>query len=83
MAILKTKDVRHPVQTVTCPYCRKFTQIQPASDYAPKYVRCSICNKRFIVERVQRGIQLLTLEEAPCFSDPDCRELELAQGDEE
>jgi hypothetical protein len=83
MAILKTKNAQHPVQMVTCPYCLESTQIKPASDYAPKYVRCSICHKRFIVERVQRGIQLLTLEEAPCTSDPDCRALEMAQGDEE
>lgn len=83
MAILKTKNAQQPVQMVTCPYCHERIQIKPASNYAPKYVQCSICHKRFIVERVQDGIQLLTLEEAPCCSDPDCRALEMAQGDEE
>ena len=66
-----------------CPYCREHTPIKPAADYAPVYAYCAVCGKRFIVERIRNGIDVMRLEDAPCASDPECRVIEMAQGDEE
>ena len=75
--------VQEPVETVECPYCRQDSSIVPPDDYAPAYAYCPNCSKKFIVERVAEGIQVLTLEEAPCCSDPDCRAIEMGASDEQ
>ncbi|BBO85178.1 hypothetical protein [Desulfosarcina ovata] len=66
-----------------CPYCGQQTVLSLPDNYAPVYVYCSICGKKFIAERLEKGVQLMTLESAPCFSDPDCRDIEMGGGDEE
>jgi hypothetical protein len=66
-----------------CPYCREFITFQPAADYAPVYNYCTACGKRFIVERLRNRIDAMRLEDAPCASDPECRIIEMGQGDEE
>jgi hypothetical protein len=68
---------------IECPYCLRSTLIQPAADYRPIYVNCTVCGKRFIAERIQSGIEALKVEDASCFSDPDRREIEMGMGDEE
>ena len=52
-------------------------------DYEPVYGFCGVCGKKFIAERLSEGFQVLTIEEAPCCSDPDCRGIEMDAGDEE
>lgn len=66
-----------------CPYCREFNTVQPAADYAPVYAYCAACGRRFIVERVIDGFKVMRLEDAPCASDPECRIIEMGQGDED
>lgn len=66
-----------------CPYCSKATPITLPLDYAPVFVHCSLCNKKFIVERLARGFQTFTRENAPCCSDPDCRAIEMGGSDEQ
>lgn len=66
-----------------CPYCRGKTVVQLPPNYAPVYVHCMACGRRFIVERIKNGLDVLRLENAPCSSDPDCREIEMSQGQEE
>lgn len=80
---LSTNIVRAPVKNVSCPYCGKGTPIDVPEDYAPIYSRCKSCGKKFIVERLAEGMQVLTIEEAPCCSDPDCREIEMGSSDEQ
>ena len=70
-------------EITSCPYCGAQTGIELAPDYAPKFVHCEACGARFIVERLAKGYQLLTVEEAPCCSNPECRELEMGGYDEE
>jgi DNA-directed RNA polymerase subunit RPC12/RpoP len=66
-----------------CPYCHEKTIIALPSDYAPTYVFCRHCNTKFIVERRAAGFVVFTLENAPCCSDPDCKEIEMAASDEQ
>ena len=72
-----------PLETANCPYCNGKTGVDLPIDYAPVYAYCSFCSKKFIVERLAVGFQVLKPEEAPCCSDPDCRRIEMGGGDEE
>lgn len=69
--------------TVACPYCNEEASIQEPENYAPVYAYCAKCDHKFIVERLSDGVQLFTIEDAPCSSDPNCREIEMGGGDEE
>lgn len=71
------------LETAGCPYCGRQTTVDLPGDYAPVYIHCDVCGKKFIAERLAEGFQVLTREDAPCYSDPDCRELELGGYDEE
>jgi hypothetical protein len=71
------------LKTVHCPYCTKETTIDKPKTYAPIYAYCGKCTKKFIVERLAHCIQVLTIEGAPCSSDPDCREIEMGASDEQ
>ena len=66
-----------------CPYCREETSFSLPENYAPQYKYCRICDKKFIVERTAKGFQVMTWEDAPCCSDPDCRAIEMAGSDEQ
>ena len=68
---------------VQCPYCRQATSIELPENYAPVYEYCESCSAKFIVERLAIGFQVLKPEEAPCCSDPDCREIEMGSSDEQ
>jgi hypothetical protein len=70
-------------ETAQCPYCNRQTSVDLPADYRPVYASCGACGEKFIVERLAQGFHALTLEAAPCDSDPDCRELEMAGYDEE
>lgn len=70
-------------ETTRCPYCDAHTSVDLPGNYTPVYAYCGACGKKFIVERLAEGFQTLTLETAPCASDPDCREIEMAGYDEE
>jgi len=70
-------------KVVRCPYCSQATAIEVPVNFAPVYAHCACCSKKFIAERLSDGLQVLTLEEAPCCSDPDCRELEMGSSDEQ
>lgn len=71
------------VKTAQCPYCKEQTTVDMPGDYEPVYGLCGVCGKKFIAERLSEGFQFLTIEEAPCCSDPDCRGIEMDAGDEE
>jgi hypothetical protein len=70
-------------ESIECPYCFERTQVEPASNYAPIYVYCAECDRRFILERTIDGFQALKTENAPCCSDPDRREIEMGLGQED
>lgn len=70
-------------KTALCPYCGKETRLDLPGDYRPVYAYCGLCGKKFIAERLAEGFQVLTIEGAPCFSDPECRAIEMGGGDEE
>ena len=71
------------METARCPYCSEKTSVDLPGDFEPVYAYCSDCGKKFIVERLVEGFQVLKREGAPCSSDPDCREIEIGGGDEE
>jgi hypothetical protein len=71
------------IETVSCPYCFQDTSVDMPDNYAPVYSVCRACQKKFIIERLTNGFQVLTREEAPCESDPDCREIEMGDSDEQ
>jgi DNA-directed RNA polymerase subunit RPC12/RpoP len=79
----KTLEPSNREEKIQCPYCLKHTNVVPASDYAPIYVRCAVCDKKFILERLIDGFQALRIEGAPCTSDPDRREIEMGLGQED
>jgi hypothetical protein len=66
-----------------CPYCQAQTTIDLPIDYAPVFVYCDSCSKKFIAERRAQGFDVFTEEGAPCCSNPDCREIEMAASDEQ
>jgi hypothetical protein len=70
-------------ETAQCPYCQTQTAIELPDDYEPVFVYCDHCEKKFIAERRAEGFEVFTLEEAPCCSDPDCREIEMSNVDEQ
>lgn len=71
------------LESAPCPYCGQETGVDLPEDYRPVYRYCEVCGKKFIAERLQEGFQVLARENAPCYSDPDCRDLELGGYDEE
>ena len=74
---------RMAAENTQCPYCSERTTVTLPADYEPVYAYCSACGKKFILERLSEGFQVLKREGAPCSSDPDCREIEIGGGDEE
>ncbi len=70
-------------ESARCPYCMDLTSFELPANYRPIYTYCDCCGKKFIAERLAEGFQVLTIEAAPCCSDPDCREIEMGGYDEE
>jgi len=71
------------LETAHCPYCSAETSLELPGTYEPVYAVCDVCAAKFIAERLAEGFQVMTQEEAPYCSRPDCRELEMGGGDEE
>jgi uncharacterized protein (DUF983 family) len=65
-----------------CPYCQAGQQLEHKGNYAPVYVDCQVCERRFIVEPLADGVAVFKEGEAPCCSDPDCRAVEMGAGDD-
>jgi len=63
---------------VNCPFCQEDLEVEQPKNYAPVFHFCTQCNKRFIVERAVKGFTVLTEQDAPCCSNPECRDLEMA-----
>lgn len=72
-----------PQASVSCAYCGVSARLDLPENYAPRYADCPACGKRFIVERVGEALTAHTQENAPCCSDPHCREIELGAGNDE
>ena len=69
---------------ILCPYCSKGTSIDMDGDYAPFYVSCQHCEKRFVVEKRAKGIRVLTLAGALyASSDPDSEQIDTGASDEQ
>ena len=67
----------------TCPYCNGQTAFKLPDNYAPIFAECRECREKFIVERLTKGFQVFTRQNAPCCSDPDCIALESGGSDEQ
>ncbi len=80
---MRAEAVPQPRERVNCPYCGKPTPVALPADYAPVYRSCQVCGQRFIIERTRRGLDVFTIEAAPCCSNPDCRATETAHGQED
>ncbi|NCD25282.1 MAG: hypothetical protein EOL86_06800 [Deltaproteobacteria bacterium] len=68
---------------VTCPYCEKSVAVDAAVTYEPIFQTCPACGRRFIVERTADGVRALREKDAPCMSNPDCRDVEMSGSCEE
>ncbi|MUM76229.1 hypothetical protein GKC30_01125 [Pseudodesulfovibrio sp. F-1] len=66
-----------PAYAIQCPYCHAPQHAEHPGGYAPMYVNCPTCEKRFILEPVANGVKTYRMNEAPCCSDPDCRAAEM------
>lgn len=62
--------------TVDCPYCHEGMTVNQAEDYAPQFHECSKCGQKFIVERGASKVKVMKEKDAPCMSNPECREIE-------
>lgn len=69
--------------TVACPYCQAETTVTQPDDFAPQFHHCPACGKKFIAERRAGGLRVMRLKDAPCMSNPDCREVETSATCEE
>ena len=81
--IRKEVVMSHSIQKTLCPYCGSSTSVKLPDNYAPRFVHCDLCQKKFIVERRTHGFQSMSVEEAPCISNPDCRAIESGAADEQ
>jgi hypothetical protein len=63
---------------VVCPYCATNVEISPCTDYAPKTHVCTACAQKFIVEKTASGVHVMKEQDAPCMSNPDCRDVEMS-----
>ena len=70
-------------EAAICPHCGVETSLELPINYRPVFAFCDGCGKKFIAERLAEGFQVMTVEEAPCSSNPDCREIEIGGSDEE
>jgi transcription elongation factor Elf1 len=68
--------------SINCPYCGFSNEIARPENYAPRYVDCGDCGKRFIMEPTASGHDVYRDGEAPCCSDPNCMALEMGGGDD-
>lgn len=68
---------------VTCPYCEKNVPVDSSMTYEPIFQTCPACGRRIIVERVADGVRALREKDAPCLSNPDCRDVEMSGSCEE
>lgn len=68
--------------TISCPYCQAPCEMTAPRDFAPRYETCSGCGRRFVAEPMALGISTYRECDAPCCSDPDCRELEMGMGND-
>lgn len=62
--------------TVTCPHCEARVVIGEPKDYAPVFHLCHSCNHRFLAEMRKNGLVVMKENDAPCMSNPECREIE-------
>ena len=68
---------------ITCPYCQEPARIEQTDSYAPEFHTCRACARRFITERRAEGVAVMKEKEAPCLSNPECREIETSATCEE
>ena len=68
--------------SVNCPYCEAPNDHPAPTDYAPRYITCGECGKRFIMEPTASGHDVYRDGEAPCCSDPNCKAIEMGGGDD-
>ncbi len=68
---------------ITCPYCQETARVEQADSYAPEFHTCRSCGRRFIAERRAEGVSVMKEKEAPCLSNPECREIETSATCEE
>lgn len=69
--------------TISCPYCAEFSDIELPETFTPIFVTCHACHRRFIAERRANDVAVMTENEAPCMSNPECREVETSATCEE
>jgi len=69
--------------TVNCPYCQESRTVNQGEDYAPQFHECHKCGQRFIVERGVSRVKVMKEKDAPCMSNPECREIETSATCEE
>lgn len=69
--------------TVNCPYCQEKVTVDQVEDYAPQFHKCGQCGRKFIAERGVNTVKVMKEKEAPCMSNPECREIETSATCEE
>jgi len=70
-------------ELANCPHCHAQTAIRLPDDFSPVFVYCDVCKSKFIAVRHAGSFNVMTEEDAPCYSNPDCIELEMGGSDEE
>ncbi|WP_044352605.1 hypothetical protein [Dethiosulfatarculus sandiegensis] len=68
---------------ITCPYCQHTETILHDGLFAPRYADCSKCGMQYIYEPRAGYVAFFKKGEADCWSDPDCRAIEMCSHDEE
>jgi len=68
---------------VNCPHCQQSVTVNQAENFTPLFHDCPGCGQRFIVERGASRIKVMKEKDAPCMSNPECREIETSATCEE
>ena len=68
---------------MNCPHCGAALRTPRPRDYAPREGNCAACGEHFYFERTADSCAVYRPQDAPCCSDPNCRETELSLGDED
>jgi DNA-directed RNA polymerase subunit RPC12/RpoP len=60
-----TKIEPSSLERIRCPCCGRRISVTLPDDYAPTYKYCADCGRKFILERLAEGFQVLPLEKCP------------------
>ncbi len=67
---------------VNCPFCEKINEIKCRGEGIGKSLECTHCGRIYVAKPEGDGAKGYKPHELDCCDDPQCRETEMAAGDD-